>query len=145
MTGRVRILKSTQKNRLNLVILRLANVYGPYCSKVIGTMLCMARVYAYLGDEMKWLWTKDLRTHTVHVLDVARAVWHAADWYAGGKPGWDEPAMGRTPIFNVVDHGDTSSFPPQSRTHRSIPACLLTRGAHRSGLDADAHRQHLRY
>ncbi|KAF8245908.1 NAD(P)-binding protein [Wilcoxina mikolae CBS 423.85] len=77
---------------LNLVILRLANVYGPYCSKVIGTMLCMARVYAYLGEEMKWLWTKDLRTHTVHVLDK----------------NWDEEKLGKTPIFNIVDHGDTN-------------------------------------
>lgn len=93
------------------MILRLANVYGPYCSKLMGTVLCMGRVYAYLGDEMKWLWTKDLRTHTVHVLDVARAVWHAADWYARGKHGWDEPTMGRTPVFNVVDHGDTSPSP----------------------------------
>lgn len=92
---------------LNLVILRLANVYGPYCSKVIGTMLCMARVYAYLEDEMKWLWTKDLRTHTVHVLDVARALWHSAEWYAHGKKGW-EAGMGTTPIFNIVDHGDTN-------------------------------------
>jgi nucleoside-diphosphate-sugar epimerase len=92
---------------LNLVILRLANVYGPYCSKVIGTMLCMARVYAYLEEEMKWLWSKDLRTHTVHVLDVARVMWHSAEWYAHGKKGW-EANMGKAPIFNVVDHGDTS-------------------------------------
>ncbi|RPA90547.1 NAD(P)-binding protein [Choiromyces venosus 120613-1] len=76
---------------LNLVIVRLANVYGEYCSKVIATILCMARVYAYLKEEMKWLWTKDLRTHTVHVTDN----------------NWDE-SMGSTPIFNVVDHGDTS-------------------------------------
>ncbi|CCX30165.1 hypothetical protein FPQ18DRAFT_57416 [Pyronema domesticum] len=93
---------------LNLVILRLANVYGPYCSKVIGTMLCMARVYQYLDEEMKWLWTKDLRTHTVHVQDVARALWHSADWYAGGKKNWDADKMGTTPIFNIVDSGDTN-------------------------------------
>ncbi|PWW73276.1 NAD(P)-binding protein [Tuber magnatum] len=92
---------------LNLVIVRLANVYGEYCSKVIATILCMARVYAYQKEEMKWLWTKDLRTHTVHVTDVARALWHAADWHTSGKKNWDE-SMGSTPIFNIVDHGDTS-------------------------------------
>jgi len=97
-------------DRLNLVIVRLANVYGEYCSKVIATILCMARVYAYLKEEMKWLWTKDLRTHTVHVTDVARALWHAADWYTSGKQNWDE-SMGSTPIFNVVDHGDTCTIP----------------------------------
>lgn len=93
---------------LNLVILRLANVYGPYCSKVIGTMLCMARVYAYLEEEMKWLWTKDLRTHTVHVTDVARAMWEVATWCRDGKKSWNESTLGKTPIFNVVDHSDTT-------------------------------------
>jgi nucleoside-diphosphate-sugar epimerase len=92
--------------RLNLIVVRLANVYGEYCSKVIATILCMARVYAYLKEEMKWLWTKDLRTHTVHVTDVARALWHAAEWYTHGKKNWDESIDG-TPIFNLVDHGDT--------------------------------------
>ncbi|KAL7276176.1 hypothetical protein RUND412_000827 [Rhizina undulata] len=92
---------------LNLVILRLANVYGEYCTKVIGTMLCMARVYAHLNEEMKWLWTKDLRTHTVHVTDVARAIWHVSEWYMNGKKNWDE-SWGATPIFNIVDHGDTT-------------------------------------
>jgi plastocyanin len=70
----------------------------------------MARVYAYLGEEMKWLWTKDLRTHTVHVLDVARALWHAAEWCANGEKNWDEENLGKTPVFNIVDHGDTSKF-----------------------------------
>lgn len=97
-------------NRLNLVVMRLANVYGEYGSKVIATMLCMARVYAYLKDEMKWLWTKDLRSHTVHVTDAARALWHAADWYTHGKKNWDE-SWGSVPIFNIVDHGDTCSLP----------------------------------
>lgn len=92
---------------LNLVILRLANVYGEYGSKVIATMLCMARVYSYLGEEMKWLWTKDLRSHTVHVTDAARSVWTAADWYCNGKKKWDE-SWGSVPVFNIVDHGDTS-------------------------------------
>lgn len=98
--------------RLNLVIVRLANVYGEYCSKVVATILCMARVYAYLKEEMKWLWTKDLRTHTVHVTDVARALWHAADWYTHGKKGWDDSTMGSTPLFNIVDHGDTCDLSP---------------------------------
>lgn len=109
--------------------MRLANVYGEYCSKVVATILCMARVYAYLKEEMKWLWTKDLRTHTVHVTDVARALWHAADWYTHGKKGWDDSTIGSTPLFNIVDHGDTCDlspppqpiFPPNSLTPQ-IPA-----------------------
>lgn len=97
-------------NRLNLIIVRLANVYGEYCSKIISTMLCMARVYAYLKEEMKWLWTKDLRSHTLHVNDAVRALWHVADWYTHGKKNWDE-SWGSVPIFNIVDHGDTCNSP----------------------------------
>ena len=96
-------------------MLRLAHVYGPYDSKYVGTALSLARVYQQLGKELKWLWTKDLRVHTVHVTDVARALWIAAEWYAGGKAGWDG-SWGDVPVFNVVDHGDTcerpQSFPP---------------------------------
>ena len=67
---------------LNCVILRLANVYGPYASGAgLSTAMCMARVYESEGKEMRWLWDKELRTNTVHVEDVVRGVWHAAEWY----------------------------------------------------------------
>ncbi|KAI9821444.1 MAG: hypothetical protein M1826_000680 [Phylliscum demangeonii] len=92
---------------LNLVILRLAHVYGEYGSKYVGTALSLARVYQHLGKELKWLWTKDLRVNTVHVTDAARALWLAAEWYDQGKPGW-QASWGAVPIFNVVDHGNTS-------------------------------------
>lgn len=93
---------------LNLVVVRLAHVYGPYASQWVATALCLARVYKALGSEMKWLWTKDLRTNTVHINDVTRALWEIAGWYAGGKPKWDENAMGKVPTFNVVDKGATT-------------------------------------
>lgn len=69
----------------------------------------MARVYKFLDEEMKWLWTKDLRTNTVHIDDVTRALWAAAEWYDKGKAGWDTKAMGGpVPVFNVVDKGATT-------------------------------------
>ncbi len=86
---------------LNLVILRLAHVYGPYTSKFLSTALCMARVYQLLGKEMKWLWDRDLRTNTVQVEDAARAAWAAAEWGVRRRPG------SRPAIFNIVDHGNT--------------------------------------
>lgn len=91
-----------------MVILRLAHVYGPYASQWVATGLCMARVYKYLGSEMKWLWTKDLRTNTVHIDDLTRAMWDVAAWYDAGKANWDSATMGPVPIFNVVDHGATT-------------------------------------
>jgi hypothetical protein len=68
----------------------------------------MARVYQHLNGEMKWLWTKELRTNTVHIDDASRALWDIAAWYTGGKPQWDPAHMGKTPIFNVVDKGETN-------------------------------------
>lgn len=94
---------------LNLAIIRLAHVYGPYASQWVATALCMARVYKAQNEEMKFLWTKDLRTNTVHIDDVVRALWSVAEWYAAGKKGWDDKAMGGpVPIFNVVDKGTTT-------------------------------------
>ncbi len=89
--------------------MRLAHVYGPYASQWVATALCMARVYKALDEEMKWLWTRDLRTNTVHIDDVTRALWDVAAWYDAGKAGWDEKAMGKgPPTFNVVDDGATT-------------------------------------
>lgn len=86
---------------LNLVILRLAHVYGPYASKFLGTAMALARTYQSLGKELKWLWDKDLRTNTVHVDDVSRALWRSAELYVKKAP-WKE-----NPIWNIVDKGNT--------------------------------------
>lgn len=68
----------------------------------------MARVYQHIEGEMKWLWTKDLRTNTAHIHDVTRALWDTAVWYDAGKANWKEAEMGKVPIFNVVDKGTTT-------------------------------------
>lgn len=68
----------------------------------------MAQVYKSQNEEMKWLWTKDLRTNTVHIDDVTRALWTIATWYTAGKNSWDEKAMGKVVTFNVVDNGATT-------------------------------------
>lgn len=93
---------------LNLVIARLAYVYGPYATQELSTSLCLARVYQDFGEDLKFLWSKDLRMNSVHIEDVARALWAMAAWYDSGKPNWDAEAMGDMPIFNVVDKGATS-------------------------------------
>ncbi|KAI9790202.1 MAG: hypothetical protein M1835_001159 [Candelina submexicana] len=92
---------------LNLVVLRLAHVYGNYSSKFVATALSLARVYQHLGKEMKWLWDKDLRVNTVHIDDATRAIWRAAEWSDQGRKGWNS-TWGKVALFNVVDHGNTS-------------------------------------
>ena len=111
---------------LNLIILRLAHVYGPYNSGFLTKPLCLARVYQSQQKELKWLWTEDLRINTVHINDAARAFWRAAEWRdsnaiipngSGSTPSsrrptlsskGDDPPSGNVPIFNIVDHGQTS-------------------------------------
>lgn len=107
---------------LPLVVLRLALVYGPYAGKWLGTQLALASVYKDMGKEMKWLWNSDLRTATVHVEDVARACWAAAEWKSeqgrSDRPGSvpqtpTSPTASRGPsssasVFNIVDNGNTS-------------------------------------
>ncbi|GAM85968.1 hypothetical protein ANO11243_039780 [Dothideomycetidae sp. 11243] len=88
---------------LNLVILRLANVYGPYVGRWLGTQMALARVYQDLEKELKYLWSSDLRTNTVHVEDVVRACWTVVEWKAGPSGSGKEAA-----VFNVVDSGRTS-------------------------------------
>ena len=90
---------------LNLMVMRMAHVYGPYTSKFLSTALCMARVYQSKGKEMRFLWKEDLRTNLVHVEDSTRALWHGVQWYIKGPAG-RRPA----PTFNIVDHGNTCKF-----------------------------------
>ncbi|RKO95805.1 NAD(P)-binding protein, partial [Caulochytrium protostelioides] len=60
---------------LNLVIVRPSIVYGPGDVLGITPRLIVAAVYKQLQEDMKMLWTKDIRINTVHVTDVARALW----------------------------------------------------------------------
>jgi nucleoside-diphosphate-sugar epimerase len=53
-----------------------------------------------LKEEMKLLWTKDLRINTVHVNDVCAAIWTLWKHYQS------KPAKGE--IFNLVDKEDTN-------------------------------------
>ena len=93
--------------QLRFVVLRLGHVYGPYDMGYLARGLCLAKVYERKQEEMKWLWTKDLRVNTVHVEDVCAAAFHAAKWCA--SPAADqEPAGLNKRTFNIVDQGDTS-------------------------------------
>ncbi|ORC90128.1 NAD-dependent epimerase/dehydratase family protein [Trypanosoma theileri] len=78
------------------VIVRLPIVYGPGDIRGLMPRLVCAAVYENTGDSMEFLWGKDLRIHTVHVQDVAAAIWHIV--CAGAIHD----------IYNVVDDGDTT-------------------------------------
>lgn len=58
--------------------------------------MVIAAVYKELKEEMKFLWTKDLRINTVHVDDVVRALVAVAR---------HRPLSGT--VYNLADKSDT--------------------------------------
>jgi len=60
---------------LNFVIVRPAIVYGPGDVYGITPRLMTGSVYKETGSKMNTLYTKDLQLNTVHVKDVAKALW----------------------------------------------------------------------
>ncbi|EAU88398.2 hypothetical protein CC1G_05164 [Coprinopsis cinerea okayama7 len=80
---------------LNLVILRLGFIYGPYTTHgIITTAINVAAVYGYLKRPMRSLWSPGKHANnTIHVDDVAGAAWAAAGWMAKlGRKAADEAA-----------------------------------------------------
>lgn len=121
---------------LNLVILRLAHVYGPYDSGFVAKVLCLARVYQEQQRELKWLWTEDLRINTVHVDDAVRAIWTAAEWRAhhAGIPSdvSTAPASGRRPsLLRSGASADSTAASVSSTT--SVPSTNTSSSAGTAG------------
>jgi len=81
---------------LKLNIVRPACVYGPGDLMGISPRLICGAVYRHLGEKMKFLWSADLRLHTVHVHDVCKALWHVATRCPVGE------------TYNLVDKSDTT-------------------------------------
>ncbi|GLB35141.1 putative NAD dependent epimerase dehydratase [Lyophyllum shimeji] len=69
---------------LNLVILRIGFVYGPYTNYgIVASGITVASVYGYLKKPMKSMWSPGKNpNNTVHVEDVAGAAWACAQWMA---------------------------------------------------------------
>jgi len=91
---------------LNLVILRPAVVYGPGDILGITPRLIIGAVYRQLNEEMSFLWTKDLKLNTVHVSDVARAIWYVSATVEE-KGGRTKPITSPE-IYNLADKEDTN-------------------------------------
>lgn len=97
--------KAKEGSGLRYAILRLAHVYGEYDVGFLARGLCLARVYQSKGEEMKWLYGKDLRIATVHVQDVCTAAWLAARWTASPSSFPNSPPASQihpnARIFNI--------------------------------------------
>jgi nucleoside-diphosphate-sugar epimerase len=80
---------------LPLVIVRPAIVYGPGDVSGLAPRIICGAVYTELKEEMKFLWSGDLRLNTVHVHDVCRALWFLAEKGTAGQ------------VYNLADKNDT--------------------------------------
>jgi nucleoside-diphosphate-sugar epimerase len=91
---------------LNLIIVRPAIVYGSGDFSGITSRLITGAVYRHLKEEMKLLWTKDLKMNTVHISDVVNALWMmtATKEEKGGRNG----PVTKCEIYNLADKGDTN-------------------------------------
>ncbi|KAI8846733.1 hypothetical protein BC829DRAFT_445043 [Chytridium lagenaria] len=90
---------------LNLVILRPAVVYGPGDLLGITPRLIIGAVYRQLKEEMKLLWTKDLKINTVHVSDVVRAMWSVAA--TKEEKGLRSGPLKGVEVYNVCDKSES--------------------------------------
>jgi nucleoside-diphosphate-sugar epimerase len=81
---------------LPYVIVRPAIIYGTGDTLGLTPRLIIAATYKKKGKPMKFLWEKDLKINTVHVKDVARALWHLTEKGDSGT------------VWNLADQNDTS-------------------------------------
>lgn len=63
---------------LHYSIIRPGIVYGPGDKSALGARLVITGLYRDLGETMKLFWGEDLGMNTIHVRDLARAIWHLA-------------------------------------------------------------------
>jgi len=88
---------------LNLVILRIGFAYGPYTNFGIpASAITVGSVYGYLKKPMKSLWSPGKNAnHTVHVDDIAGALWTLAHWITPlGRKAADDLAGEVIPFHN---------------------------------------------
>jgi len=82
--------------KIPYIIVRPAIVYGPGDIKGLAPRLCIAAVYKKKGEKLEYPgWFEQTKINTVHVKDVARALWHVAI------------NAGAHEVFNLADKNDT--------------------------------------
>ncbi|KAI9592752.1 hypothetical protein BDF19DRAFT_388107 [Syncephalis fuscata] len=87
---------------LNVIIMRPSIVYGPGDLSLIAQMMVVGRVHREAHTSVYSYSSPDRFLNTVHVHDLARALWHVSLWYRdSGRQGHE--------IFNVTDLYDSTN------------------------------------
>eukprot|EP01123_Difflugia_compressa_P011185 TRINITY_DN438_c0_g1_i1.p1 TRINITY_DN438_c0_g1~~TRINITY_DN438_c0_g1_i1.p1 ORF type:complete len:410 (-),score=95.25 TRINITY_DN438_c0_g1_i1:246-1361(-) len=87
--------KIATEGGLSHVIVRPAVVYGTGDVLGLTPRLIVGSIYKESGKKLKSLYTKDLRLNTVHVKDVAKALWFLTEHGDSGS------------VWNLADKNDT--------------------------------------
>lgn len=74
---------------------------------ILAPRIIIGAVYRKLNEEMKLLWTKDLKLNTVHVRDVAKAIWWVSA-LTSEKGGRTKPRTGLE-VYNLADKNATGN------------------------------------
>lgn len=88
-------LKALPASAMSIVTVRPATVYGPGDITGISPRIICAAVYKQLAERMEFLWSGDQKLNTVHVRDVARALWHLANHGVAGE------------VYNLADKSES--------------------------------------
>ena len=97
-------LKEMNSDEFQVIFVRPALVYGPGDVAGFAPRIICGAVYKYEKEKMKFLWGSSLKTNTVHVRDLARAIVFLCE---KGNPG---------EIYNVVDKNETD----QGKTNKIL-------------------------
>jgi len=81
---------------IKLIIVRPAIVYGTSDLTGLTPRIIAGAVYKHTKEKMELLWDDDLTLNTVHVQDLARALWHLV---SNGKVG---------EVYNLADTANTT-------------------------------------
>jgi len=85
------------KSGIKHVILRPSNVYGTDDTTSLMPRITCGAVYAHMKEKLQFMWSRELKINTVHVVDVAGAIWAAAT----------TTGLASGAVYNVSDSGDT--------------------------------------
>ena len=105
------ILDNSSPGALHVVVIRPALPYGPGDRFYVAPLLMMGEICHAGKEDIKVLWERGLPVSTVHVEDIACAMFTTAKWQKAQHNTVDNNAENSKSlvVFNVADNGNTTN------------------------------------